>query len=265
MLLRSDYGHEFDSSGQHLNTTLIQVPPCSSQIENSNVPFNKFVTTKLLNLNFEFNYNIILNTKTPKEEYGFAKQMVHFEHTFEIKNEGVSPTNKDIGFFVYVPKMVQEFNIKEITIHPENQAQCETSEITNAEDIDYKEKLGQLFCDTVPCNRFSCLVKQGLVKNKPVEVIVRMKFDPMMNKTLYAEHFEIMTKLKLLATGDEIISQSAFKKNEGDVGSSETIQKWWPIALGILIGTVIFGGAMYGLYKKGMFSKLRIFDNKMED
>ena len=107
--------------------------------------------------------------------------------------------------------------------------------------------------------KISCLLKQGLLKDRPVGVTVRMTFNPQMDKKLALEEFKITTKVEL--DGSKKMSHSTFEKTKNDVGSWKKIQKLWPVFLGIIIGTIIFSAAMYGLYKNDMFSKVRIYDN----
>ena len=238
----------------HVLTSRLKQPQkdlsCSSQTKS--LPINKAI-----DLNFEFNYKIEITPKIDDEVHAISEDIVDFEHLFEISNEGDSPTNKDKSFYLDVPKVV----IKgDPAFTDEHQAECQFQGTTPKKNAN-AEKLSQITCDTVRCNRYNCSIKQGLDKNNKnnvVGVILRMKADPKLLNTsgLLTEKFNILTKFTM--DGELKISKSTFEKNK--VGSLEALKEWWPIVVGVVIAAFLCGCCIYGFVKSGLFQKLRFYD-----
>ena len=243
---------KFKDTGHFLTTEVTQKPACSVESQAKSFPL-----TKTMLLDFKFDYNVDLAPKTPIKEHSFSSDIVDFEHTYEITNEGLSPTNEDKAFYVYIPHVL----LADPPFTDEHQARCEFLE--NIPKSFGSKDLSQISCNTVGCRKYNCTLKQGFAKIDPVGVILRMKFSPKLNSSgLITEKFDIITQVDMGSEVSRVQSKSTFKKNA--VGSLAAIKRWWPVILGVGIATILFGACIYGLVKTGIFQKLRIY-NKPDD
>ena len=243
----------------YLRTRLRQEPglACSSASQTQPLPF-----TKTIDLYFEFNYKIEITPKLDDEVHAISENIVEFQHLFEISNEGTSPTNKDIFFYLDVPEVVLP---GEPAFTDEHRAQCNLQE-TTPNKTTHGKKLNQVSCDVFGCKRYNCTLKQGLDKNKennPVGIILRMKANPkLLNASgLLTEQFDILTKITM--DNKEKISKSTFEKNK--VGSLEALKQWWPIVVGVVIAAILCGLCIWGFVKSGLLQRLRFYDNPEEN
>ena len=249
----------FNEQSHNLNTTLTQLQGCSDSTQGEKLPIKK-----PLSLNFEFDYKIETESKTPTKDQSFSDNVLYFNHEFEIRNVKMSPLNERKHFTFHVPDAIDGtpvFRNKDQGNCQEHQA-IETRLASPKSGVSRKEDESflQISCETHICKRFDCTVMPGIVAKEPVKLEIRMTLDP--NQDIFnlpgIERFEVITKIKI--DGEEVASKTTFNRNS--VGGSEAIREWWPVIAGVAIATVLFGACIYGLKKSGILQKMRIYDNK---
>ena len=240
-----------DKQENYIEVDLEHIKPCSSQTQDSSVRF-----TKRLSLDFEFDIDIKSSTITESSQllHSYFEDKVIFKHSYQIINDGDSPSNENTPFFLYIPDVVRPPKI----MYDDERVVCNLDlQRTGDLNPDAKTKAPlEISCDSNKC-RYDCNVMPGLVKDFPIDITIVMTLTPEQNafELFKRENFEIMTKLKI---DDEVItSKSKFEKNE--VGKLEAILQWWPIILGVAIAAAVCGACIYGIVKSGLFERARIF------
>ena len=246
----------FNEQSHNLITTLTQLQNCSDSTQGEKLPMKKH-----LNLNFEFDYQIEIVSKTPTKDQSISDDILDFNHEFEIRNVKMSPSNERKNFTIRVPDAVggtpvfrnkDQANCREHQVIKTRLASPESG-VSRKED----ESFLQISCETHMCKRFDCTLMPGIVAKEPVKIEIRMTLDPNQDILNGIERFEVITKIKI--DGEEVASKSIFNRNS--VGGSEAIWEWWPVIVGVAIVTVLFGACIYGLKKSGILQKMRYYDN----
>ena len=98
-----------DKQGNYIDVVLEHRKPCSSQTQDSSVRF-----TKRLPLDFEFDIDIESSSITESSEllHSYFEDKVVFKHSYQIINDGDSPSNENTSFFLYIPDVVRPAKIK---------------------------------------------------------------------------------------------------------------------------------------------------------
>ena len=91
----------FNEQSHNLNTTLTQLQNCSDATQGEKLPVKK-----QLDLNFEFDYKIEIESKTPTKDQSISDNIADFDHEFEIRNVKMSPSNERKNFTIRVPDAV---------------------------------------------------------------------------------------------------------------------------------------------------------------
>ena len=246
----------FNEQSHNLITTLTQLQNCSDSTQGEKLPMKKH-----LNLNFEFDYQIEIVSKTPTKDQSISDDILDFNHELEIRNAKMSPLNERKIFTIHVPDALDgtpvfrnkdQANCREHQVIKTRLASPESG-VSRKED----ESFLQISCETNMCKRFDCTLMPGIVAKEPVKIEIRMTLDPNQDILNGIERFEVITKIKI--DGEEVASKSIFNRNS--VGGSEAIWEWWPVIVGVAIVTVLFGACIYGLKKSGILQKMRYYDN----
>ena len=236
----------------YVEVNLMHMKKCASRTQKEKE------TQKKLTLDFKFDVDLEISSTTEANEleYSFFDKSVVFKHRYKIENNGTSPLNKNETFYLYIPEVAEDLDIR----INEDQAICHENKLRMS-DLNTKLKnkeSSEISCRTNNC-RHKCMVKPGLVKQNPLVITLAITLDPKQNaiQLFEREKFKIITKLEL--NGKEISSTTEFKKNE--VGKLEAILQWWPIILGVAIAAAVFGACVYGLVKSGLFEKMRRYND----
>ena len=244
-----------DKQLHYVEVELMHIKSCSSRTQKEKE------TQKKLTLDFKFDVDLETSstTETNELEHSFFDKRVVFKHRYKIGNSGTSPLNKNETFYLYIPEVAEDLDIR----INEDQAICHDNKLRSS-DLNTKpndKEWPEISCHTNNC-RHECMVKPGLVNQNPLVITLAMTLDPKQNaiQLFEREKFKVITKLEL--NGKEISSATEFEKNE--VGKLEAIFQWWPIILGVAIAAAVFGACVYGLIKSGLFEKMRRY-NKVDD
>ena len=240
----------FDKQLHYVEVDLTHKKGCSKRTQKQKQTKKK--------LRVDFTFDVFLGTSSATEsdelEHSFLNRKVVFKHKYKIENSGTSPLNKNETFYLYIPEVAKDVDIR----MNEDLALCYENNETMS-DVNPKlenEKSSEISCHADSCRR-KCKIKPGLVKQNPLEITIAMTLDPNQNaiKSFEGEKFKIITNLKW--NGADISSTTEFQKNE--VGLLEAGLQWWPIILGVAIAAAVFIACVYGMVKKGLFEKARIF------
>ena len=242
----------FDSQLHYVEVDLRHIKGCSTKTQKQKE------TKKKLTVDFKFDVELETSSTTEPDEleHSLFDRKVVFKHKYRIENSGTSPLDKNETFYLYIPEVANDVDIR----MNEDQALCYEKNQTMS-DVNPKltnKKSSEISCRTDSC-RHECKVKPGLVKQNPLVITIAMTLDPDQDviKLFEGEKFKIVTKLEL--NNDVISSTTEFEKNE--VGKLEAIFQWWPIILGVAIAAAVFAACVYGIVKSGLFQKARIFND----
>ena len=242
----------FDSQLHYVAVNLMHIKGCSGRTQKGKE------TEKKLTVDFKFDVDLKISSTTESDEleHSLFDRKVIFKHKYKIENSGTSPLNKNETFYLYIPEVAKDVDIR----MNDDQALCHENN-QNVSDLNPKlenKKISEISCRTDSCRR-ECKVKPRLVKKNPLLITIAMTLDPDQNaiKLFEGERFKIVTKLEL--NKDVISSTTEFEKNE--VGKLEAIFQWWPIILGVVIAAAVFAACIYGIVKSGLFEKARIFND----
>ena len=228
-----------------------------------------------INLKYEYNLVFVQSSDEYQEPINFEEdQNVQFTHTFEIKNEGPSPTNETLEFYLYVPtilvdKTILTFHAGDLTVDPNK---CKTKDIGETEEC------------TFECTKYTCEIPKldnstGLQKQSSIFGMLKMEFladDSMMSRFKEeskrqrfkdfikgkSDEFEFETIFKVMNERSSV--KTMFRKRETKVGAVAFVKQFWPFIAGGVGAILLFGILMYAGYRCGLHQKLRFTKSKLE-
>ena len=211
-----------------------------------------------LELKFEFDYKITTKTNSREKEHIFDEnEQMTIEHKFEIEG-GPSPTDRQIPFFVYIPKSLNPSR-KNIKVLPKHAV----TNCTNLAGRIFKDGDPNVACGSDSCEKFRCELKRGfgMGANKKAIVSVSWKFIPSVSIQNNGSKFWINTALKIDDNAKFVMARTSFVGQKFDIGG---LMDYWYVGVGMFIALFIFIAFVYIMYKKNVFNKLRFAKNAME-
>ena len=218
----------------------------------------------LLHYNLEYRYNIEI--REIGEQKGGRKREFKkstIKHTYELANNGPSDTDQEYTFYFFVPMKVMA-----LVMRKPKGITCGT--FTTQHDLrggfqkclKLNEKLEK---NGDGCKRTTCKVARGWKRGSPKKFTVTMDFDPdilrvVLGKDDIPGHATLLTAIVKPEIGSVqqrtlAVASTQFQSNRINVQKL----KYWPIIVGICIGTLIVAAILFALYRSGHLSKLRLW------
>ena len=234
-----------------------------------------------INLKYEYNIEFVQSQDENQEPINFEEnQDVHFSHTFEITNQGPSPTNEVLEFYLYIPTiLVANTNTTFLAEDlPVNSKACTPEDIGETEPC------------TFQCTKYTCEIPKpvnstGLKKQSSIFGTLKMEFladtdffTELKDQGFLEQSKRQRLKNKIKGKSDEFEFETIFKvkeerasmktmfrKRETKVGAVAFVKEFWPFIAGGVGAILLFGVLMYAGYRCGLHQKLRFAKNKMEE
>ena len=214
-------------------------------------------------INFKYSSDVKFSAFSVGERLAYKQEDISFKQVFRIANKGISPTNSKFGFRIYTASS----SLVNARVENKEAFNCVAGTVGNIGSTDpYGESGEVISCENYYCNIQECSIKPGFLPSDELTVSISYTF----HTTLANRDPDI--ELYLIRS---FISKSSNAPRSEYVPVTTTLLSKTLLAqkgvnplhyvIGGVVGVVLLVILLIILIKSNVFSKARIFKNKMDD